>query len=132
MHDYPLRFLKTALYPGTTEFISELKRKHKKIAVYSDYPVEQKLKVLDLEVDIQLCSTDKQIEELKPGRKALDLICSEFHCSPEKAVYFGDRIDTDGKSAQMADIAFIKVNTEKARTGEFYRELLNQLAARNE
>jgi HAD superfamily hydrolase (TIGR01549 family) len=105
---------------------------NKKIIIYSDYPVEAKLKALELPSDKNYCSLRKEIGQLKPGRKALDLICSDFGCSAEKAVYFGDRDETDGAGARMAGITFIKVVTREARSGNFYKKLLNHFTGRNE
>lgn len=126
MLEFPLDILLSARYPGVDEFFQLLHRNNKRIVVYSDFPVENKLKALDLNSDKNYCSTFKPIEQLKPGKKAIELICKELSCSPEKIIYIGDREDTDGESARMAGIAFIKVEIDEARNGLFYKQLLNQ------
>ncbi len=127
MYELPLKFLKSTLYPGVSEFMKILAREGYKIAVYSDYPIDAKLVVLGLSVDKTFCSTDEAIACLKPNKDALLAICQYFNCNVKEAIYVADRDDTDGKSAKMAGIDFIKINIRKAGKGEYYRMLIDEL-----
>jgi putative hydrolase of the HAD superfamily len=125
MFNLPLRLLKKALYPNVVSFIDLLRQNAIKTAVYSDYPVVEKLSALGIKVDRTFCSTHKNIAQLKPSKKGLDTICEVFKCDTNKAVYIGDREDTDGESARMAGVSFIKVHSKQARKGIFYGNLIN-------
>jgi phosphoglycolate phosphatase/putative hydrolase of the HAD superfamily len=127
MLDYPLRHLRQARYPKVKSFFLELKKQGRNIAVYSDFPVDDKLKALRLEADKTFCSTDDRIAQLKPSKKGTQTICQAFGCPAEKTIFFGDRLDTDGESARMARVRFIHVDPRMARKGRFYRRLLNQI-----
>jgi HAD superfamily hydrolase (TIGR01549 family) len=127
MYKLPLKYLKSTLYKGVHDFISILKDKGYSIAIYSDYPVDDKLEALGLIADKTFCSTDRNIGSLKPNNAALLTICQFFNCSTEDAIFFGDRDDTDGESARMADIKFVKIDISKARTGKYYELLTKQI-----
>jgi HAD superfamily hydrolase (TIGR01549 family) len=127
MYELPLKFLKSTLYEGVNDFIRILRSKGYKIAVYSDYPVDEKLKVLGLFADKTFCSTGPNIGCLKPNKTALQTICQYFNCRNVDAIYFGDRDDTDGESAKMAGINFVKIDIAKARKGKYYKMLIHQI-----
>jgi FMN phosphatase YigB (HAD superfamily) len=123
----PLKFLKDSIYKGVGNFIATLRAKGFKIAIYSDYPVDEKIEAMGLSADKTFCSTDYSIHSLKPNGDALLSICKYFDCDTKEAIYFGDREDTDGESAKMAGIEFMKVDITKARKGEFFGTLKHQI-----
>jgi len=123
MFHLPLQFLRHTKYEGVDTFFTMLRRKKIKTAIYSDYPVKEKLKVLELVADAVYCSTDKAIGQLKPSLKALHYICAEMGSTVANTVYIGDRDDTDGEGARLAGISFIPVDRKKAVKGMFYSEL---------
>lgn len=127
MYHLPLNHLRNAAYPGINLFLTNLRQSGKKLAVYSDYPVDKKLAVLGITVDKTFCSTQKNIAQFKPSKKGALSICESFDCKPEHVLFIGDREDTDGESARMAGMHFLKVNTKKARKGTFYTNLNNQI-----
>ncbi len=127
MFQMPLKFLKNALYPNVVLFINILKASGFKIAVYSDYPVEDKLSELGIVADKTFCSTQENIAQLKPSENGLMIICKSFQCNTKQALYIGDREDTDGESARLAGMPFFKVNTKEARKGTFYGNLIKLL-----
>lgn len=123
----PLKLLKGARYPYVISFINALRNSGFKIAVYSDYPVDEKLSVLEIVADKTFCSTEEKIAQLKPSKDGLILICKTFRLNINQALYIGDREDTDGESARMAGMPFLKVNTKLARKGTFYSNLIKLL-----
>lgn len=129
MIDYPQNHLRKARYPKVKSFFHELKKQGKHIAIYSDFPVDQKLKSLHLEADRNFYSADEEIAQLKPSKKGIDVICQAFNCPASRTIFFGDRADTDGESARLAGVKFILVDPQAARKGHFYRKLLNQIKA---
>lgn len=117
---YPLQHLLKARYPGVEAFFRMLRQHRKHIVIYSDFPVEKKLAALELEADKTFCSTESTISQLKPSRKGVEMICEDLGCTPRRTVYFGDREDTDGESARMAGVEFIRIDPAQARRGKFY------------
>jgi len=124
MFQTPLKHLKKAIYPNVISFINALRKNGFKVAVYSDYPVDEKLSAFGVKADKTFCSTNKNISQLKPTPKGLNLICQSFQCAIDKALFIGDREDTDGESARMAGMQFLKVETKQARKGTFYDNLI--------
>lgn len=132
MHKLPLKFLFNTRYRNIDLVFDKLKEKNITIAVYSDYPVKEKLDVLGLKADELICSSDEGIQQLKPSGKAIDKICRKMNTSKEKAILIGDRDDTDGESARIAGIAFLKVDLQQARNGQFYANLLQMINTTND
>ena len=126
MYNFPLTFIKKTKFKGVDEFFFKARERKVKIAIYSDYPIEDKLKVLDLVADSLYCSTQETINQFKPSSKALELICKHAGCEPKYALYIGDRDDTDGEGARMTGIPFIKVDRKLAAKGIFYSNLTKQ------
>ncbi len=127
MHKFPLRFLKRVKFNGIDDFFEFLYKKKIRIVVYSDYPIEEKLKALKLTANASYCSTHESINQLKPALKALKLICTEMKCDPGRMLYIGDRQDNDGEGAGMAGIPFILLDYSQAKKGIFYSKLADQL-----
>ena len=127
MHKLPLRLLPKARYRNIDKVFNALKDKNKAIAIYSDYPVKEKLNALDLEADGLFCSTDPDIKQLKPSGKAIGEICKHMKTPREQTILIGDRDDTDGESARQAGIFFLKVDVQQARKGLFYANLLQMI-----
>ncbi|MBA7565469.1 hypothetical protein ES708_07153 [subsurface metagenome] len=126
MYKLPLHLIKKARYPGVQDFFECLRKNKIRIAIYSDYPVDEKLVALDLMADKTFCSTQMDIGQFKPTNKTLLKICDIFRCDIKNTVYIGDREDTDGESARMAGMEFLKVQVKQARKGVFYSNLINQ------
>ncbi len=131
MYRLPLKYLYNARYPHIDKVFSILKERNHTIAIYSDYPVQEKLTSLQLIADAHFCSTDKTLQQLKPSGKAIDTICKKMNISKKETLLIGDREDTDGESAQLAGVSFLKVDIQQARKGEFYANLLQKIKTNN-
>ena len=127
MQKFPLKFLKGVKFSGINDFFEFLYNEKIRIVVYSDYPIEEKLKALGLTATASYCSTHKSINQFKPSVKALKLICGEMKCTPGRMIYIGDRQDTDGEGARLAGIPFILLDYTQAKKGIFYSKLAEQL-----
>jgi HAD superfamily hydrolase (TIGR01549 family) len=132
MYIFPLKFLKRYMYPGAEELISILKKEKHLIAVYSDYPVDEKLDAMGVTADYKMYSAHEPVCCMKPTKTGLLHICNQFNVAPEKAIYIGDRDDTDGQSARLAGIKFLLVEPVKARQGIFYKSILNKFNSTND
>ena len=125
MFEFPNPYLYDCRYPEVYPFL-QLAKKHKiKIAVYSDYRADDKLKELRIVADLIIASTDIEVNCLKPKPTALFHIMQIFEVHPEQCVYIGDRDELDGICAAQAKIRYLNINTYKA--GGLYTGLANSL-----
>lgn len=103
-------FKKIKPYPFVRETFEWLKAQGLKIAVLSDFPLEQKLHTLRLEdlVDYSLCS--EETGYLKPHIKPFTVVCEALALEPTKLLYVGDSYTKDvvGASATGMYSALIK------------------------
>jgi HAD superfamily hydrolase (TIGR01549 family) len=132
MYKFPLSYLIKARYPHVEEFFSILVQQGKKIIVYSDFQVDEKLKALGLDANRFFCATDPEILQLKPSGKALLRICQIQGCSVDEAIFIGDRDDTDGESAREAGMNYLIIDSTSAREGKYYQSLMNQFSKNND
>ena len=127
MYKLPLKFILSARYPNIEKVFNAIKELNFSIAIYSDYPVQEKLDALHLEADVLFNSIDNDPHQLKPSGKAVDFICSKMNISRDEALLIGDREDTDGESARLAGVPFLKVDVQQARNGQFYTNFLQKI-----
>ena len=127
MYKLPLRFILRTRYPQINKVFEALKNLSFSMAIYSDYPVKEKMAALQLKADACFNSTDRDLLQLKPSGKAVKYICNKMGIPREKALLIGDREDTDGESARLAGVTFVKVDVQQARSGEFYTNLLQKI-----
>jgi FMN phosphatase YigB (HAD superfamily) len=132
MYRFPLKYLEKLMYPGVKSVFTYLKKGNYMIAVYSDFPIEDKLTAMKLEADYALYSTHPSINQFKPNKYGLLKICQDLNVAVEDTVFIGDRNDTDGESARMAGIKFLLVNINEARKGIFYKKFLNLIISRHD
>jgi FMN phosphatase YigB (HAD superfamily) len=131
MHQLPLSFLLKTRYQHIDKVFDTLKEQNIALAIYSDYHVKEKLDALQLKAEGLFCSTDKEIQQLKPSAKAIDVICNSMNIAKNETILIGDRDDTDGESARLAGISFLKVDVRQARSGRFYANLLQLIKINN-
>ena len=86
------------------------------VIVYSDYPVEDKLRAMDLEVDREYWSGDPLIDCLKPDPRGLNNIIDRLQLDRSAILYVGDRDDRDGECARRSGVTYLDI-------GEFERRL---------
>lgn len=98
--------------------LEKLKKNKKTIVVYSDYPVEDKLKCLGIEADFCYTSGDERIGCMKPDPNGLKVILGELHCDSADAVMIGDRYEKDGLAAEGNDMDYIIVSSSKRERGK--------------
>lgn len=118
----PLRVLPPFRDEMLAEWIQRLKTEKKTIVIYSDYPVEDKLRCLGIEADACFTSGDAAIGCMKPDPRGLRVILSALGCEGADAVMVGDRYEKDGIAAQSAGVDYIIVDSVK-RERERLREL---------
>lgn len=77
------------------------------IVIFSDYPIEEKIKALQFETDGCYSATDERINELKPSPKGLELIMKDFALDRSELVMIGDRDSKDGECARLAGVDYV-------------------------
>jgi len=98
--DKPLKHLPACRPSGMQDLFERLSRKKIKIGVFSDYPPDDKLAALGLEVDASACALDLSINRFKPHPAGLIHICKKLEVSPEQVLHIGDRKDRDEIAAK--------------------------------
>jgi HAD superfamily hydrolase (TIGR01549 family) len=109
----PLRHLVRYRYPQLPELFQALRNQGKKIGVYSDYPASRKLEALELDADVIVCATDKDIGVLKPQAKGLHVLMLRAAMNPAETIMIGDRWERDGLAARAANVRAL-IRTSKS------------------
>jgi len=110
IHERPLRHLRRYRTEKIAEWMDCLRGKGIRLGVYSEYPAEDKLAALGLQVDAMTCSTDPEVDAFKPDPKGLLVVLRMLGVDPSKALYVGDREDKDRPCAEAAGVAFMHVS----------------------
>lgn len=114
MHKAPLTILPKYADDKLREFIKDLKSKGKTIVIYSDYPVEDKLKALGFEADYCYTSEDEKIGTMKPDKKGISVILNDLNIDNHNAVMIGDRYEKDGLAAIANDVDYVILSSKKS------------------
>jgi len=88
-------FRAVPIFPGLQPFLEKCKKSGIKLAVLSDYPVEEKLKYFNVAdfFEIKLCS-DKS-GYLKPQKEPFMMLSRELGVPPDKILYVGNSYKND-------------------------------------
>jgi FMN phosphatase YigB (HAD superfamily) len=102
----PLKYLALCRRRGVPEFLTFLEQSGRRIGIFSDYPIADKLKALRLSknVGLLLCATDPNINAFKPHPKGFLHACAVWGLPPEKVLYVGDRPEVDAVGAAAAGL----------------------------
>jgi phosphoglycolate phosphatase/putative hydrolase of the HAD superfamily len=124
---FPIKYLKSCVYPGTKAFFNALRKHNIRIAIYSDYKAHNKLKAMDLEADLVVSSTDPEIDRLKPDPQGLLYISQQLNVPPEECLFIGDRQELDGECAIRANMPYLIVEKKPYSQFNFYHKLHTEL-----
>lgn len=103
----PLKYLPSCCYSGVLDFFDNLKHRKIATAIFSDYPAKDKLAALGLLTDNIFCSTDKNIDRLKPNPKGLFFIVEALGVLVDQCLFIGNR---DGECARRAGMPYLILN----------------------
>jgi len=131
----PSRLLHKVKYPYSDKFFCEAKLRGYKLAVLSDYPVNNKLEALGWKdvFDMQLSSQDLHINKLKPDPTGMNYIINCFGLNAEEVIYIGDRYEIDTKTASNAGVGCViignnnDVNMDNRYIVMSYLDLYNEM-----
>lgn len=113
MQEAPLALLpdyQDEMLAGTIE---ALRQKGVQVVVYSDYPVEGKLRALGIKADASFTSADERINCMKPDPKGLKVILETLGLRAADAVMVGDRYEKDGLAAIGNQMDYLIVSSSK-------------------
>ncbi|WP_205499837.1 HAD family hydrolase [Rufibacter psychrotolerans] len=123
MFRFPNQYLKACMYPGTKLFFTALGQNGLKTGIYSDYKAADKLKAMELSADIVVCSTDKEVDCLKPNPKGLLYIAEKLGVAPAECLFIGDRVELDAACAMQANMPYLIVEKKPFKQFDFYSNL---------
>jgi FMN phosphatase YigB (HAD superfamily) len=109
MFQYPLGLVHKYANEHLLALLAKEQQKGKKIIIYSDYPVEEKLQSLGVIPDYIFYPGKNGITCLKPSKEAMECILSTVHMKAEELIFIGDRQEKDGVSAQLVGMNFTLV-----------------------
>ena len=89
-------------YEGMQNALRLTKEKGIKIAVFSDFPLADKLKTLGIEEFVDVAFSAEQSGYLKPSGKAFAFLLSHLHAAPDEVLYVGDSYEKDCQGAKGA------------------------------
>ena len=104
MERRPLVRLKAARVEGADALFAALRRTGRRIGVWSDYPVADKLRSLELQADFICSATDADIRRLKPDPAGLMKIARLAGALPHETLMIGDRAERDGEAARRSQV----------------------------
>ena len=104
MFSRPLKYVARAPRSRVASFLIAARRAGLLIGALSDYPVADKLAALGLSdyFSLRLCTTDREINALKPHPRGFLEACRVWGLSPLEVLYVGDRPDVDATGARAA------------------------------
>lgn len=113
MHEAPLTLLPDYKDTVLSDAIAHLHQKGVQIVIYSDYPVDEKLRVLDIKADACFTSADERINCMKPDPKGLRVILETLGLPAKDAIMVGDRYEKDGLAAMENRMDYLIVSSSK-------------------
>ena len=118
IYEKPLPYLALCRYAEVKELFSMLKRRGIRIGIFSDYPAKAKLKALELDADVVVEATDREVNHLKPHPTGLLVTAKRLKLSPGSCLFIGDQDDKDGECARRANMPYI-ILSPKNRDRQF-------------
>jgi phosphoglycolate phosphatase/putative hydrolase of the HAD superfamily len=117
----PLKLLYKVKYPYSDLFFFEAKKKGYKLAIWSDYPIKNKLEALGWNnvFDMQLSSMDLNINKLKPNPIGINYITKYLGLTADEVIYVGDRYELDTKTASNAGVDCIIIRKNKKANKDY-------------
>ena len=124
MLEAPLKLLLPYRDDKLADIIRQLKSDGRKIIIYSDYPVKDKLQALQIEADMFFTSADAEIGCMKPDPKGLEVIRKATGYDAQDMIMIGDRYEKDGIAAISNDIDYVILDSNQKKREAFEEKLL--------
>ncbi len=126
----PLKYISQCHYSGVLEFFDNLCKQGIATAIFSDYPAKEKVAALGLSPCCITCSTDRNVNRLKPDPRGLFVIAETLGASVEQCLFIGDRDERDGECARKAGMPYLILGRKHSGSNfqfQTYHELNEQL-----
>ena len=105
----PIKYIRLFQNKKLIKIINKMYDLNKKIIIYSDYPIKDKISVLDIKYHYLFSAEDKIIGCMKPDNRGLINIIKLIKIDNETILYIGDNEDLDGECARNTNVDFINV-----------------------
>lgn len=115
MQEAPLSLLPQYRDSVLADVMDNLRENKVIVAVYSDYPVLEKLKALQMKADYCFTAADSEINCMKPDKKGLEYILKVLNLKSDEAIMIGDRLEKDGQAAINNQIDYLILDSSKRR-----------------
>ena len=104
METKPLPWLKFFRRKGAAGTLAALRQRGLKLGVFSDYPVEEKLRALGLAqyFPVRISSADPEVTGFKPETDGFQVAAGKMGLRLSEMIYVGDRPEVDGIGAARA------------------------------
>jgi HAD superfamily hydrolase (TIGR01549 family) len=102
----PLKYLRWCRRPNLKPLLTALGGAGLRLGVLSDYDPAVKLNALEVagHFSLALCTTDANVNALKPHPRGFQVACELWGVKPEEVLYVGDRPNVDGQGATAAGL----------------------------
>ncbi len=107
MERRPLPRLRKARVPGSAALFAALRARATTVAVWSDYPVPDKLAALGMWADHQIWPGHGGLDALKPNPAGLSILMARTGYAAHQTLMIGDRQSHDGVAADAAGVDFL-------------------------
>ncbi len=116
-------FSKLRPYPHVREAFEQLREQGITIAALSDFPVEGKLKSLEVEDLVDFVACSEQSGYLKPHPAPFRMVCFELQVEPSEVLYVGDSCKKDMVGASLVGMRTALIDpsatSEKSRVRRY-------------
>ena len=119
MIERPLRYIELWRDTMLLNLLRAAQSENVRVIVYSDYPVEEKLRALGFVPDLAISAGDTGC--LKPEGSGLLRILALYGVSPEYSLVIGDRLEKDGMLATNIGAEYIVL--PKIKRSEIYHSI---------
>ncbi|MFK7923154.1 MAG: HAD family hydrolase [Bacteroidia bacterium] len=102
----PIKHLRTLQYEEVNPIFEQLRTADIKIAIFSDFPADEKLAGMGLKADYVLDATHPAVDQLKPHPRGLQYLMEQSGFAAEQCLFVGDRDDRDGEAARRAAMPY--------------------------
>ena len=123
MLEMPLRFLASYRDEILAGAVDRLREKNITVVIYSDYPVENKLRALGIRADACYTSADARIGSMKPDPKGIAVILEDLGCPASEALMIGDRYEKDGLAAAGCQVDYISVGKSRKKRADIHAHI---------
>ena len=113
IYENPLSALPKCTDTDLAAYIASLRQNHIPVLIFSDYPIEDKLRALGIGADGMYAPGDERAIELKPSPSGLGQILADHNLDAAQLLMVGDRDEKDGESARRAGVDYVIVHGKK-------------------